>query len=205
MSKSFEQIIQGYKKFREKYVLQDNVLLKRLAEHGQSPQILVVACCDSRVDPALLLQCEPGDLFIVRNVANIIPPYENNEAHHGTSAAIEFAVRHLGIQHLIILGHSQCGGIQASLNNDALKHDDFIGHWVNLIKIENTPSNCVNDCAKSSLMNSYDNALSYPWIKQGLEQNKLKIHLWFFDIKDGLIHSYQHDQSTFVPLAIELS
>ena len=93
----------------------DNSIMEYLSYHGQKPHAMVVSCCDSRVDPALILQCEPGDLFVVRNVANIIPPFEKDEAHHGTSAALEFGIRFLNVQHLILLGHSQCGGIQALL------------------------------------------------------------------------------------------
>src|SRR5476651_63061 len=107
--------------------------MQYLSHHGQKPEVMVVACCDSRVDPALILQCDPGDLFVVRNVANIIPPYEKDEAHHGTSAALEFGVSFLKVEHLILLGHSQCGGIQALLSSDT-NQDDFITNWVSLIK-----------------------------------------------------------------------
>src|SRR6185437_8403185 len=100
MQSSLNKIIQGYKKFREKYGASDNTIMQHLASDGQQPKIMVVSCCDSRVDPALLLQCDPGDLFVVRNVANIVPPFEKDEAHHGTSAALEFGVRGLHVKHL---------------------------------------------------------------------------------------------------------
>src|ERR1700738_5159286 len=116
MEKSFIQMLQGYQKFRKKYALGDKSIMEYLSHYGQQPGVMVVACCDSRVDPALILQCDPGDLFVVRNVANIVPPYEIDEAHHGTSAALEFGVRFLGVKHLILLGHSQCGGIHALIN-----------------------------------------------------------------------------------------
>ena len=111
MKKSFKKIIQGYRAFRKKYATGHNSVMRHLA-NGQNPEIMVVACCDSRVDPALILQCDPGDLFIVRNVANIVPPYEADERHHGTSAALEFGICYLKVKHLIILGHSQCSGIR---------------------------------------------------------------------------------------------
>ncbi len=116
MQKSFTKMLRGYQLFRKKYALGDNSVMQYLSNYGQQPQIMVVSCCDSRVDPALILQCDPGDLFVVRNVANIIPPYEKDEAHHGTSAALEFGVCLLKVKHLILLGHSQCGW-----DSDAIK------------------------------------------------------------------------------------
>src|SRR5271168_1065373 len=109
--------------------------MQYLSHHGQQPQVMMVACCDSRVDPALILQCDPGDLFVVRNVANIVPPYEKDTVHHGTSAALEFGVCFLDVKHLILFGHSQCGGIDALINSDNVGKNDFITDWVNIIKI----------------------------------------------------------------------
>jgi carbonic anhydrase len=204
MPKSLQTLVKGYQAFREKYVLGDNTFMKNLSEKGQAPEIIVVACCDSRVDPALLLQCDPGDLFIVRNVANIIPPYEHDALHHGTSAALEFGVCYLKAKDLVILGHSQCGGVEALLNQDKLPQDDFISNWIGQIHIEKHPSLSVDDCAKASLINSYKNVLSFPWIKERIEQGTFSVHLWFFNIKDGLIYAYEHhnenNQGTFKPL-----
>src|SRR3990167_6188557 len=144
MEKSFKKIIQGYLSFRKKYATGDQSVMQQLAYHGQRPEIMVVACCDSRVDPSLILQCEPGDLFVVRNVANIVPPYECDEGHHGVSAALEFGVCYLHVKHLIILGHSQCGGVRAKLNHIELHQDDFISRWMDLIKINAEDSNDVD-------------------------------------------------------------
>src|SRR5476649_2848130 len=126
-------MLQGYEKLRDKYVHGDSSVMQFLSDYGQRPSTMVVACCDARVDPALILQCDPGDLFVVRNVANIVPPFEKDEMHHGTSAALEFGVRILKVKHLILLGHSQCGGIQALLNGTDTAND-FITNWVSLIK-----------------------------------------------------------------------
>ena len=93
-----ESILKGYQQFREKYASSDQSVMQQLAYHGQKPETMIIACCDSRVDPSLILQCEPGDLFVVRNVANIVPPYEHDEAHHGTSAALEFGICHLKVK-----------------------------------------------------------------------------------------------------------
>jgi carbonic anhydrase len=190
----------GYQKFLQKYKHEDSTLLKKLAEQGQHPEIMVVACCDSRVDPALLLQCDPGDLFVVRNVANIIPPYENDEAHHGTSAALEFGICYLNVKHLIILGHSQCGGIHALLNQQQLKQDDFISNWINLIQINNKTLHDVDHCAKEALLTSHQNCMTFPWLKQRIDEHKLSIHLWFFEIKEGLIYAHYPERNEFKPL-----
>src|SRR5437870_1994102 len=147
MQNSLIKILKGYQVFRSKYAHGDTSVMQYLSHNGQQPQIMVVACCDSRVDPALLLQCDPGDLFVIRNVANIIPPYEKDEAHHGTSAALEFGICFLNVKHLILLGHSQCGGIQMLLDNQSIKND-FITNWVSLIKTEHFDFKDSDDYAK---------------------------------------------------------
>lgn len=200
MVKKFKGITKGYHRFRDKYVAGNNTLMKKLSEQGQQPEVMVVSCCDSRVDPALILQCNPGDLFVVRNVANIIPPYEIDEAHHGTSAALEFGVCYLNIKDLVILGHSQCAGIHTLISNEKLEQDDFISNWVNIIKVKEQATHDANVCAKASLVNSFHNCLSFPWIKQRVEQQKLSIHLWFFEIKQGVIYNYDYETKQFKPL-----
>lgn len=200
MSNSLTKVLQGYESFRDKYAHGDQSVMQYLSRHGQNPEIMVIACCDSRVDPALILQCDPGDLFVVRNVANIVPPYEKDEAHHGTSAALEFAVCYLKIKHLILLGHSQCGGIQALLNSDALKQNDFITNWVSLIKTSECPSHNTDAYAQKALQQSYQNCLTFPWIKDKIDDKTLSIHLWFFDIKDGQIFQYSEDAKGYKPL-----
>lgn len=200
MENSFKKILQGYQTFREKYALGDNSVMQYLSNNGQQPQIMVVSCCDSRVDPALILQCDPGDLFVVRNVANIIPPYEKDEAHHGTSAALEFGVCFLKVKDLILLGHSQCGGIQALLSNSGSHPHDFITNWVSLIKPVNNDLQDADSCAKSSLNQSRQNCLTFPWIKDKFVQNQLTIHLWFFDVKEGQIFIYSDKESQYQPL-----
>jgi carbonic anhydrase len=200
METSFKKMLQGYQAFRKKYALGDQSIMHYLSHHGQQPKIMVVACCDSRVDPALILQCDPGDLFVVRNVANIVPPYEKDEAHHGTSAALEFAVRFLKVKHLILLGHTQCGGIQALVNGNDTNKNDFITNWVSLIKPTKPNSQDIDDCAKAALNQSYQNCLTFPWIKEEVMQKNLLIHLWFFDIKTGQIFTYSDTQKKYQPL-----
>jgi len=170
-----------------------------LSHYGQQPQIMVVSCCDSRVDPALILQCDPGDLFVVRNVANIVPPYEKDEAHHGVSAALEFGICFLNVKHLILLGHSQCGGIQMLLSSRDANHNDFITNWVSLIKLQHKHLDA-NDCAQLALTQSLQNCLTFPWIKDKVSQQNLKIHLWFFDVEKGQIFTYSDLQNQYIPL-----
>jgi len=201
MKESFAKALQGYRKFREKYATGDNSIMESLAYHGQKPQIMVVACCDSRVDPALILQCEPGDLFVVRNVANIVPPYEKDNAHHGTSAALEFGVCFLNVEHLILLGHSQCGGIQALLDSGSLHQDDFITNWVSVIQPkQDEHHHDIDDYAKLALSQSKQNCLSFPWLQEKIVNNKLIIHQWFFDIQQGQIFTYSDLFNVYQPL-----
>jgi len=202
MEKSFKKILRGYNQFRKKYATGNRSVMRHLAHSGQSPKIMVVACCDSRVDPSLILQCDPGDLFIVRNVANIIPPYESDEGHHGTSAALEFGICYLNVQHLIILGHSQCGGIDALLHGDQLKQNDFISRWVELIDQDVKPTE-TNELAKQALFHSYQNCLTFPWIKTRIDDKKLQIHLWYFDIKEGEIYIYSFANKQYTRLSQE--
>lgn len=199
MENSFKKMLNGYQIFREKYAHGDQSVMQYLSYYGQQPKVMVVACCDSRVDPALILQCDPGDLFVVRNVANIIPPYEKDEAHHGTSAALEFGVCFLKVYHLILLGHSQCGGIQALLDNmnNESNQNDFITNWVSLIKQPYSNLYDPNEYSRLALMQSHQNCLTFPWIREKVEQKNLIIHLWYFDIKTGQIYSYSEKNKEY--------
>lgn len=197
---SFKKMLGGYESFREKYADGDRSVMQYLSRYGQNPSTMVVACCDSRVDPALILQCDPGDLFVVRNVANIIPPFEKDEMHHGTSAALEFAVCFLKVEHLIILGHSQCGGIRALITADKSQPNDFIDNWVSLIKTDLTDLDHMDECAQGALHQSYENCMTFPWIRDAVASGSLVIHRWFFDIKTGLIYTYDEEKGIYQPL-----
>lgn len=188
-------LIRGYKQFLERYAHGDDSLMAKLAQSGQQPKHMIIACSDSRVDPALLVQADPGQLFVVRNVANIVPPYELDGKHHGTSAALEFGMCYLNIQHLIILGHSQCGGIQAATGVQSLHQDDFISGWMNDLHIVTGQS--VNEAAKQGLLQSYQNCLTFPWIKERKSNNILTIDLWYFDIEMTQVQQYDHSRQEF--------
>jgi carbonic anhydrase len=200
--KTFKDLLEGYRLFRQKYT-GDNSIMKNLSTQGQNPQFMLVSCCDSRVDPALILQCDPGDLFVVRNIANIVPPYEKDEALHGTSAALEFGIRRLNVRDLILLGHSQCAGIRALLQNGSLQQNDFITKWVSSIKISENELNDLKDpdeYAKLGLTRSYENCLTFPWIKEKVDKQELTIHRWFFDIQMGQIFTYSDIYDLYQPL-----
>jgi carbonic anhydrase len=200
MQKSLKRMLKGYQAFRNKYAHGNRSIMRLLSLYGQQPQIMVIACCDSRVDPGLILQCDPGDLFVVRNIANIVPPYENDNAHHGTSAALEFGIKFLEVEHLILLGHSQCGGMQALLDKKTSTENDFITNWVSIIDTENISPENVDDCAKLALHQSHQNCLSFPWIAEKVSLKKLVIHQWFFDIKTGEIYTYSDLEKTYKQL-----
>lgn len=199
MGRNLKSLIGGYKSFRNKYALANQSHLNILSA-GQKPQVMFITCCDSRVDPGFMLGCEPGDLFVVRNVANLVPPYELDDKHHGTSAALEFGIRFLGIKDLIILGHSNCGGIHALLSKKTKSHNDFIYNWVSMVEPGEFGPNDVDACARHSLKQSYENCLTFPWIEGRMLTDDLRIHLWFFDIKSGQILTYDHEKDEFDPL-----
>ena len=206
-----QQLLAGFARFRDKYFDEDPTLFAQLASEGQSPKVAVVACCDSRVDPAIITECAPGDLFIIRNVANLVPPYEPEGTYHGTSAALEFAVRGLGVEHIIILGHAQCGGIRALIGGSGLPADsgkaDFINTWVSIAeparqRVFADPALTDTDqraraCELEAIRVSLQNLMSFPWIREAVESDKLKLHGWYFNIESGQMLQYDHDRGEF--------
>jgi carbonic anhydrase len=200
MNNPFKKLITGYQQFREKYATGDQSIMQQLAYHGQNPDIMIVACSDSRVDPCVILQSDPGELFIVRNVANIVPPYEKDNKHHGVSAALEFGINHLNVSHLIILGHSQCGGIKALIEHQTTDTSDFIHNWVSIINKDRFTSNDVDECARQALHQSYNDCLAFPWIQEKVAANELSIHRCFFDIKHGLVSMYSEESKKYETL-----
>lgn len=202
-----KQLIEGFLRFRERTLAKDDALFHDLVQYGQTPSTMVVACCDSRVDPALILDCAPGDLFVIRNVANLVPPAENQGQFHGTSAALEFGVCNLGIQHIIVLGHAHCGGIHALLEGDVTKEDSFITGWMKIAAearehIEHELSTTNSEirhraCEQKSILVSLHNLMTFPWIRERVEQGKLALHGWYFDIEHGELLGYNAATSQF--------
>lgn len=205
-----DKLIEGYKRFHGNYFEGDEQLFEQLSQ-GQAPDTLVVACSDSRVDPAIVMDCKPGDLFVVRNVANLVPPYEKGGGYHGVSSALEFGVRALNVKHIIVLGHQYCGGIQALVNGVvAIEGSEFIQPWVNMAhaareKVMSTMSDAPKQdqlcaCEKESVLVSLENLLTFPWIRERVEKGELMLHGWHFNIEKGIITAYDPASKEFKPL-----
>ncbi len=203
-----EKLISGFSKFHQRYYEEDPELYKELISKGQSPKVLVIACCDSRVHPVQILNTDPGDIFVVRNVANIVPPSEDDGKSHGTSAAIEYAVKHLGIRHIIVLGHSHCGGIQ-SLMEDQKQNQDyaFIAPWMKIVAParEKVRRECgsltfteqCRKCEQEAIQISVNNLMTFPWINKAVAGGDLALHGWYFDIEQGALSEWDVTDQNF--------
>lgn len=196
------KLIDGFGRFRAKHFETEDSLYQRLTREGQSPRIMVIACCDSRVDPAIITDCDPGDLFVVRNVANLVPPHETVGHYHGTSAALEFAVRCLNVEEVIVLGHSRCGGIRALLSGiqgaDGL--GQFITPWMAIAaearnQVLSTGAGepdeeAARACEQAAIRISLQNLLSFQWVKERVHAGRLNLHGWYFDMEHGQLLRY---------------
>jgi carbonic anhydrase len=205
-----QDLVEGFKRFRERALTGDNAQFQNLVELGQTPSTLVVACCDSRVDPALILDCSPGDLFVIRNVANLVPPAENQGHYHGTSAALEFGVRNLNVQHIVVLGHAQCGGIHALLEGGVSRDESFIAEWMDIadaarqqVEREHADSDSRlrhRICEQRAILVSLENLMSFTWIRERVERGQLELHGWYFDIESGELLGYNPATHQFAML-----
>lgn len=194
------ELIEGFRRFRAHHFAEEAGQYRELVQFGQAPKALVVACCDSRVDPALVLDCAPGDLFVIRNVANLVPPAENQGHYHGTSAALEFGVRNLQVPHVIVLGHTQCGGIHALLEGAVASEQTFIAEWMGIAEaarkqVEIEYSNATAQqrhraCEQRSILVSLNNLMTFSWVRERVEAGTLALHGWHFDIEGGDLFGY---------------
>ena len=205
-----KQLIAGFQRFRERHFAEDAVRFQDLVQFGQTPKALVVACCDSRVDPALVLDCAPGDLFVIRNVANLVPPSENQGHYHGTSAALEFGVRNLGVAHIIVLGHAQCGGIHALLEGGVAGENSYIAEWMRIAEAarkqivqelaDASDKSRHRACEQQAILVSLNNLMTFSWIRERVEQDRLTLHGWYFDIEGGELLGYDATTRQFETL-----
>ena len=184
------QLIEGFKSFRETYYEKQPKFYRMLVNKGQRPDVMVIACSDSRVDPSILTKAEPGEIFIVRNVANLVPPYKPDSHYHGTSAAIEFAVRDLKVEHVIVFGHSHCGGIQRLCQKNSEDGErEFIDSWVSIVDTAWAASHDLEpgmrDMEKKAIEVSLDNLMTFPWVKIGVDAGNMDIRGWWFDLEAG--------------------
>ncbi len=204
-----DKLLAGFNRFRQRYYHEQPALFEQL-RHGQEPRVLVVACCDSRVHPDVITDSRPGELFVVRNIANLVPPFEEGGQYHGTSAAIEFAVCGLNVEHVVVLGHAQCGGIQALLSGKGVTGGSgFVEHWMAIMQearddvLRQPPANA--DAAARALEMaavrvSMRNLLTFPWIKTRVAAGGLRLHGWYFDLEVGDLLGIDAASGEFTPL-----
>lgn len=208
MSQFPESLLQGYSKFRNGKFKEEQERYETLAEKGQKPSVLIIACCDSRAAPETIFNASPGELFVVRNVANLVPPYNPDDGYHSTSAALEFAVQSLRVQHIIVMGHGRCGGIKAALdpNMEPLSPGDFIGKWMELLRpvaevMGN--NNYMTDSERQtalehiSVRNSIENLRTFPCVKILEDKKKLSLHGAWFDISHGELWTMNSESGDF--------
>ncbi len=188
-----DDLIAGYRRFRVGTWRAERSRFEELSRLGQRPRALVIACSDSRTDPQVVFNAAPGELFVVRNVANLAPPYGPDEKPHGVSSAIEFAVRALRVREIVIMGHAMCGGIHALLNGAPSEVSDFVGQWVRIAEparqraIQAPVEQQQDLCEHESVRLSLANLMTFPWIKSAVEAGELELHGCFFDIRSGVL------------------
>lgn len=203
----------GFKRFREKYFQESNSLYQRLAVDGQTPKTLVIACSDSRVDPALMTTASPGEIFVVRNVANLVPPFEGSRTgFHGVSAAIEFAVLNLKVKNIIVLGHRQCGGIRALMEQTQVQENSFVSRWMVIADdakqrvIQKQPLADMEEkckaCEKEAIVGSLKNLLSFPFVESQVKSGKLTLFGIFFDLEQGELLEFNGESGEFIALNV---
>ncbi|EEF80960.1 carbonic anhydrase [Methylophaga thiooxydans] len=199
-------LLEGFKRFKQTYFGDDKKLYASMKE-GQPAKTLMVACCDSRVDPAILTDCDPGDIFTVRNVANLVPPCEEDQHHHGTSSAIEYAVTALKVESIIVMGHANCGGIKGLWESDDLNDSQFIHRWVSIaqeakewVKVNHaTESNAVQlkACEQRAILVSLQNLMGFDFVRERVEAGSLRLHGWYFDLAAGELLCYNPESNKF--------
>lgn len=210
------KLTRGFLEFRSATFEPRRELFEQLA-HQQQPRVMMIACSDSRVDPAILTGAEPGDLFMVRNVANLVPPCVMDHAQHGVSAALEFGVKVLGVEHVVVFGHVDCGGIRALLSQDPAidAEHSFIHRWLQiadearrrtLLVARHEPIETqLRILEQEAIRTSLANLLTFPWIEERVATGKLRLHGWSFDLDQGEVRAYVPADDTFEPLTLDLA
>ena len=201
MGDTLDALIEGYRRFRAETWPTERSRYELLATRGQRPETLVIACSDSRVDPATVFNAGPGELFVVRNVAAIVPPYQPDSGYHGTSAAIEFAVRVLGVRRIVVLGHAQCGGVQAAIEGAPDNARDFVENWIAIARPALDP--LPREGEREALLTrgerevvrlSLANLQSFPWIAERLADGRLVLEGCRFGVRDGVLERLEGER-----------
>jgi carbonic anhydrase len=206
-------LIDGYRAFRRTDYATDAERYRNLAERGQKPSTLVIACSDSRVDPSRIFNAGPGELFVVRNVANLVPPYEDGGGYHGTSAAIEFAVESLGVTRILVMGHGRCGGVRAFLAGTRRERcaQTFVEKWISLLEpafetvqangIPTDPEALQNKLEQVAVAHSIANLMTFPFIAKAVADDNLALLGGFFDIYSGRLQLLDRTSGRFEAVA----
>jgi len=207
-----ETLTDRYRRFKHRIFVPNADQYEELATYGQDPEIMMISCSDSRVDPETIFSAMPGELFVVRNVANLVPPYETSGKFHGVSAAIEFAVLNLRIKHLVVLGHAGCGGVKAALDQSAAIQTEahFISRWMSMLddaRLSVLASHQMKSAKerqdaleRESIKLSIKNLRTFPFVREREDKGKLNIHGAHFDIKSGTLSVLSHSRGEFFTL-----
>ena len=208
-----QHLIDGYRAFLVSRLRHEQDRYRSLSESGQSPQVMVIGCCDSRVSPEVIFDAGPGELFVARNIANLVPPYTPDDAQRAMSAALEFAVQALKVKHIVVLGHAQCGGIRAFAEEAGpLSPGDFIGHWMALIEPAAKAVGPRGDMPfgdyltrleQASIVQTLTNLMTFPWLKLLVERGKLALHGAYFGVATGQLSVRNPQTGKFEPVAKE--
>jgi carbonic anhydrase len=199
-------LLDGYRRFRTETWPQQRARFEELAAQGQSPRTMVIACSDSRVDPQMIFSAGPGELFVVRNVANLVPPYMPDAAFHGTSAAVEFAVRVLKVRDLVVMGHALCGGIRALREGVPAGAGDFVAGWIGIaadaraVALRCDDPTAAQEAAEHEAVRiSLANLLTFPWVADGVAAGSLALHGAHFGVATGRLVLLDAATGTFRP------
>ncbi len=205
-----QQLIAGYQTFSSERLPTEQARFRELSEKGQFPEVMVIGCCDSRVSPEVIFDASPGELFVVRNIANLVPPYQPDGNAHGVSAALEYAVQVLKVKHIVILGHAQCGGIRAFVDKAApLSPGDFIGRWMSMftkpgetveIRDHETMQDFVTRIEKAAVFRSLENLMTFPFVKKRVDAGELLLHGAYFGVAVGSLSVLDKVEKVFKPV-----
>lgn len=206
----FHELLKGYRRFRETGYPRQRERYDQLVHEGQSPKLLVIGCSDSRVDPAQIFDVDPGEIFVVRNVAALVPPYETTPGLHGVSAAVEFAVQVLNVRQIVVMGHGHCGGCKAALSQSTLGkapgEGGFVADWIKMLDqarervcaehgSDGRAAERAMELAAVGL--SIENLRSFPFVKEREEAGDLKLRGTFFAISEGILYLRNEDTGAF--------
>lgn len=190
-----QHLLEGYKAFATQRLPTEQTRYRDLSVRGQSPEVMVIGCCDSRVSPEVIFDVGPGELFVVRNIANLVPVYQPDGNAHGVSAALEYAVTVLRIKHIVVLGHAQCGGIRAFVDKiEPLTPGDFIGKWMQMFikpgeiveqRDHETMAQFVERIEKAAVFRSLENLMTFPFVRKAVDAGQMQLHGAYFGVAEG--------------------